>query len=319
MGNKQGAGAAALFLLTIAVLAAPGPPPAPPPQGGAQTRPAAGGAGAPGAQAGRGGGGRRAGGFVPGQQRPPGDPAQIARGKALYGINCTGCHGADLRGGDMGGPNLLRSQVALSDRSGESIVPIIQGSRQNAGMPAIDMSPTDGLAVAAYVRSIMETIGQQGTPPSVGLPPPSILAGNASEGQAYFAAKCGACHSVTGDLEGIASRYPDAKALQNAWVSGGGGRGRGGRGGAAAVGPSSARTVTVTVTLPSGAVEGQLVRIDDFLVTVGLADGTQRTFRRDGNVPKVEIHDPMKAHRDMLATYTDKDMHDVTAYLATLK
>ena len=80
-------------------------------------------------------GGRRSGGFVPGQQRPPGDPAQIARGKTLYGISCTGCHGADLRGGDMGGPNLLRSQVALSDQDGELIVPIIQGSRQNTGMP----------------------------------------------------------------------------------------------------------------------------------------------------------------------------------------
>ena len=64
---------------------------------------------------------------------------------------------------------------------------------------------------------------------------------------------------------------------------------------------------------------GQLVRIDDFLVTVGLADGTLRTFRRDGNVPKVELHDPMKAHRDMLSALTDKDMHDLTAYLVTLK
>src|SRR6266702_7779436 len=98
--------------------------------------------------AGRGGGGRRSGGFVPGQQRPPGDPVQIARGKTLYGISCTSCHGTDLRGGDLGGPNLLRSQVALSDQNGELIVPIIQGSRQNAGMPAIQMSPEDAKAVA---------------------------------------------------------------------------------------------------------------------------------------------------------------------------
>src|ERR1035438_2763194 len=75
-------------------------------------------------QGGRAGGGRRAGGFVPGQQRPPGDPSQIARGKTLYGISCTGCHGADLRGGDLGGPNLLRSQVALSDQDSELILPI---------------------------------------------------------------------------------------------------------------------------------------------------------------------------------------------------
>src|ERR1700741_2305907 len=112
-------------------------------------------------QGGRGAGGRRAGGFVPGQQRPPGDPAQIARGKTLYGISCTGCHGADLRGGDIGGPNLLRSQVALSDQDGELIVPIIEGSRQNAGMPAIPMSKEDAKAVAAYVRSIEATIGRQ--------------------------------------------------------------------------------------------------------------------------------------------------------------
>src|SRR5947207_15166885 len=127
-----------LFAMTIAVsarVAAQAPPPAAPPA-------------PPAAQGGRG----RVGGFVPGQQRPPGDPAQIARGKTLYGISCTVCHGADLRGGDLGGPNLLRAHVALSDREGELIVPIIQGSRQSAGMPAIQMSPADGATVAASVR-----------------------------------------------------------------------------------------------------------------------------------------------------------------------
>ena len=297
----QGLPVVTLFVLIVTAthLAAQGTPP--PPQGG---RGAA--------------GGRRPGGFVPGQQRPPGDPAQIARGKTIYGISCTSCHGADLRGGDMGGPNLLRSQVALVDREGETIVPIIQGSRQTSGMPAISMSPDDAHAVAAYVRSVLETIGTQGTPPGVGKEPPSVLVGNAGEGQAYFAAKCGSCHSATGDLQGIATKYPDPKMLQNVWVSGGGGR-RGGRGGAAQA-TSDARTVTVSVALSSGEnVEGRLVRIDDFLVTVGMADGSQRTFHRDGAVPKVEIHDPMKAHRDMLSVYTDKAMHDVTAYLVTLK
>jgi cytochrome c oxidase cbb3-type subunit 3 len=269
-------------------------------------------------QGGRGAGGRRAGGFVPGQQRPAGDPAQIARGKTLYGINCTGCHGADLRGGDIGGPNLLRSQVALSDRNGELIVPIIQGSRKDSGMPAVEMSPADGAAVAAYVHSVLETIGRQGTPPSVGQAAPSILVGNAIEGKAYFAAKCASCHSATGDLQGIATRIPDPKVLQNTWVAGGARGGRGGRGAAPA--ESNARTVTVAITLSSGErTEGRLVRIDDFLVTIGLPDGTQRTFRREGDMPKVEIHDPMQAHREMLAVYTDRDMHDVTAYLVTLK
>jgi cytochrome c oxidase cbb3-type subunit 3 len=263
-------------------------------------------------------GGRRPGGFVPGQQRPPGDPAQIARGKTLYGVSCTGCHGADLRGGDMGGPNLLRSQVALSDQDGELIDPIIQGSRQSSGMPAIPMSPADGKAVAAYVRSVLETIGRQGTPPSLGQAAPTILVGDATAGQAYFAAKCGSCHSATGDLQGIATRITDPKMLQNAWVSGGGGGRRGGRGGAS--GASSARTVTATITLPSGEkAEGRLVRIDDFLVTIAFPDGASRTYRRAGDAPKVEIHDPMQGHRDLLGVYTDKDMHDVTAYLVTLK
>ncbi len=76
----------------------------------------------------------------------------------------------------------------------------------------------------------------------------------------------------------------------------------------------------MTVALPSGEkVEGRLIRIDDFLVTVALDDGSQRTIARDGDVPQVDVHDPMKIHRDLMAVYTDKDIHDVTAYLVTLK
>ena len=260
---------------------------------------------------------RRFGGLVPGQQRPPGDPAQIARGKTLYGVSCNGCHGPDLRGGDMGGPNLLRSQVALSDQHGELILPIIEGARQNEGMPAIPMSPEDAQAVAAYIRSVVATIGNQGRPPSIGKAAPSVLVGDAVAGQAYFAAKCGSCHSATGDLQGIATKISDPKMLQNTWVTGGG---RGRRGAPPPGAPDSRRTIMVTVTMPSGEkVEGRLLRIDDFLVTVGFDDGSIRTIRREGDVPKVEVRDPMQAHRDLLSVYTDKDIHDVTAYLVTLK
>jgi cytochrome c oxidase cbb3-type subunit 3 len=302
MGDKNSLVAAALLGLAIATAARV--------TAQVQTPSAQRGPAIPGSQ-----GGRGVGGFVPGKERLAGDPSQIKRGKTLYGISCTGCHGADLRGGDLGGPNLLRSQVALSDQDGELILPIIQGSRQNAGMPEIPMSPQDGKAVAAYIRSVVETIGRQGMPPSIGLPPPSVLVGNASAGKAYFAAKCGGCHSTTGDLEGIATRIPDPKTLQNMWVAGGVPARR-----AAVPDAPSARTPAVTVTPPSGErVQGRLVRIDDFLVTVGLADGTVRTFRRDGEVPRVDVRDPMKTHRDLLAVYTDKDVHDVTAYLVTLK
>ena len=65
--------------------------------------------------------------------------------------------------------------------------------------------------------------------------------------------------------------------------------------------------------------EGRLVSHDDFLITIAEADGTQRTIRRNGDFPKLEIHDPMKAHRDMLLTLTDDDIHNLTAYLVTVK
>ena len=134
--------------------------------------------------------------------------------------------------------------------------------------------------------------------------------GNASEGKAYFATRCVACHSATGDLNGIASRIHDEKRLQDAWLAGE----------TREDDDDGAHTVNATVTLPTGEkVKGDLVHVDEFLVTVKLADGTQKTFRRTGDTPGVEIHDPLKVHRDMLAEYSDKDIHDVTAYLATLK
>jgi cytochrome c oxidase cbb3-type subunit 3 len=254
------------------------------------------------------------GGFIPGEQRKAGDPAAIERGKTLYGVQCTGCHGADLRGGDMGGPNLLRSQALLSDVDGEKITPILQGSRQDGGMPAFKLSPEDMKAVAAYLRSAALTIGRQGMPPTA-VAPASILVGDAKAGQQYFDARCASCHSATGDLKGIATRISDARALQNMWVSGGGGGGR--RRGPAA--ESSAPPVTATVSLPSGPITGRLLRIDDFEVSIMLDDGTVRSVRRAGAVPKVEIHDPLQPHRDLLAVYTDQDIHNITAYLASLK
>jgi cytochrome c oxidase cbb3-type subunit 3 len=254
----------------------------------------------------------------PAQQRPPGDPALIARGGTVYGIECRSCHGADLRGGDLGGPNLLRSQVVLNDQDGELFRPIINGSRQGLGMPAIKMSDEDVKAVAAYVHSIVATARGQGAPPAG---PPvvlNVLVGNATAGQSYFAAKCSACHSPTGDLAGIAAREPDATQLQNLWVSGGStGRGRG-----AGAGPARAgrREVTATVTLPGGQkVEGRLDRMDDFTITVTPDGEVPRTFRRDGDVPRVDVHDPLAGHQNLLPVYTDRDIHDVTAYLATLK
>jgi len=269
---------------------------------------------------GRGGGGRGGGGRAgrgpnfPQQTRPLASPDVIARGKAVYSVNCTACHGADLRGGDQGGPSLLRSLPALSDQHGEVIGPIVRGSRQDKGMPAFNLGDEDVTAVAEFIHSVLAKVGVQARPPGAVDPSTlNVLVGNAAAGEAYFHAKCASCHSVTGDLQGIGSRDSDPRMLQNSWVSGGGG-GRGGRGG------EGGKPMTVTVTLADGSkLEGVLVHKDDFLVTLTLADGTRRSVARDGDRPKVEVHDPNEAHKKLAPTLTDDDMHDVTAYLATVK
>jgi cytochrome c oxidase cbb3-type subunit 3 len=286
-------------------------PPAQPPQ----NPPPAPGTPAP-APAGREQGRGRGPGVFPAMQRPPADPAVVERGKSLFSVNCSACHGVDARGGQLGGPNLLRSQLVLMDQNGEQIAPVVQNGRPERGMPPFPLGADDIKAIAEFIHSLTAASQGQGSPPPTDLPPVNILVGDAAAGQAFFAAKCSGCHSPTGDLQGIATKVPDPKTLQNLWVSGGlgGGRGRG-RGGNA-----NGPVVTVTVTQPSGEkVEGRLLRIDDFLVSLVDADGSVRTFRRDGDVPKVEMHDPLEGHKSLLGVYTDKDMHDVTAYLVTLK
>jgi cytochrome c oxidase cbb3-type subunit III len=310
------AAAAMLLMMCIAVkLAAQGPPAPPAPAGQAP----AGGAPAPG---GRG----RGQATFPAQQRPPGDPVVIARGKQLFEVNCRLCHGADLRGGDMGGVNLLRSNLVLTDQHGELILPVVHNGRQTPGMPPMPPFPQipddDVKAIAEYIHSVAATMRGQGNPPPGSEPVVlNIVVGDANAGRAYFQAKCASCHSPTGDLQGIGMRYADPVQLQNSWVAGGGGRGGRGRGAAAAGGGAArGRELTVTVTQASGQkVEGRLDRLDDFLVVLTPADGVQRSFRRDGDVPKVELHDPLAGHKQLLPVYTDKDIHDVTAYLVTLK
>ncbi len=230
----------------------------------------------------RGRGGQQA--VFPAQQRPPGDPALIEKGKGLYSINCSACHGADLRGGGMGGPNLLRSQVVLMDQQGELILPIVHGERKERGMPALPLQDEEVRAVAEFIHSVLSTSRGQGAPPESDAPPPNPIVGDAAAGQAYFAAKCSSCHSPTGDLKGIATANPEGKELQNLWVSGmgGGGRGGGGRRGRGAAGTPDPKAPTATVTLPSGEkIEGPIVRMDNFLITISQADGRQRTIPRD--------------------------------------
>ena len=290
------------------------PPPAAP-AGAPQTPAPAGPPAGRGQPPGQGRGGGRA--TFPAQQRTLADAATVARGKTLYEINCRACHGGDLRGGDIGGPNLLRSQLVLNDQHGELIVPVVKNGRQNPGMPpmpALPLGEEDVKAIAEFIHSVAFTMRGQGSPPPGEEVELNIVVGDAQAGEAYFTAKCASCHSASGDLKGVGERIASPLQLQNTWITGGGGRGRGGAGG-----PVS-RPVTVSVAMQDGSkVEGRLVRIDDFYVVVGLENGSMRTIRRTGDTPKVTIDDPLEGHRKLLTVYTDKDIHDVTAYLVTLK
>jgi cytochrome c oxidase cbb3-type subunit III len=227
------------------------------------------------------------------------DPAAVERGRTLYTLNgCSFCHGKDTRGGD-GGPNLLRSQRVLRDQNGELIAEVVLKGVANTAMPAFSLKQTDISDIAQFLRSFEVSGGD-----SAREHPTSILTGDAKAGRRYFRSYCAACHSVDGDLRGLASKYREPRVLQQHWLMPTGGASR----------------FTVVVSSPgSTPTAGTLIRIDEFLVTVELVDGTQRTFERQGAVPKVDVHDPLAAHKALLPLYADKNIHDVTAYLENLK
>lgn len=242
-------------------------------------------------------------------QHAQADQATIDRGKALYGVNCAGCHGSDARGGE-GGPMLLRSQIVLNDQNGETLATIVQSGR--GAMPKFNLAPAQISDIAAFLHSF-----RVGGYDVSRMTPPSIVTGDPQAGEAYFNATCRSCHSAAGDLKGIASKITDPKQLQQTWLMPGGGRAGFRPGGAPR---TDVPPTTVTVTLPGGQlVEGHLDRIDDFFVTLTDKEGAQRTFARNGATPKVAIHDPLQPHKDLLRTYSDKDIHNLTAYLVTLK
>jgi hypothetical protein len=130
--------------------------------------------------------------------------------------------------------------------------------------------------------------------------------------EAYFngAGGCKSCHSVTGDLAHIGTKYqPDQLQTRFVWP-GPGGFGGGGRG--------AARPQKVTVTLPNGQViPGTVKQMDDINISIYDASGSYRSWPREGL--KVEVEDRLAGHRQLLDKYTDADMHNLTAYLVTLK
>jgi cytochrome c oxidase cbb3-type subunit III len=236
--------------------------------------------------------------------RPSADPAVVARGRQIFSANCSFCHGSDARGGE-GGPNLIRSELVLDDNNGELITTVVQNGRPDKGMPKFDLSKEDIASIATFIHS-MPVGGRAATTGTV-----NPLVGDAKAGEAYFnsAGKCATCHSITGDLDGIGARYTDVRALQGAMLSGE-------RRGESSESPR--KTVTVTLR-DEQTVEGTLYQIDDFIVSLVDANGNYHSYVRQGDSPKVVIKDPSQPHLDMLRTLKDDDIHNLTAYLVTLK
>jgi cytochrome c oxidase cbb3-type subunit III len=241
--------------------------------------------------------------------RAAADPAVVQRGRQIFSANCSFCHGSDARGGE-GGPNLIRSELVLNDKNGELIATVVQNGRPDKGMPKFDLSLEEIASIAAFIHSM--PVG--GRAETTGVVDP--LVGDAKAGEAYFngPGKCAGCHSVSGDLTGIGAKYTDVRALQGAMLSGGAAVTQGYAGL-----PASART-TVTVTMQSGeTVQGQLDQIDDFMVALTDSDGNYHSYVRHGDSPKVTISNPLQPHFDMLRNFKDEDIHNLTAYLVTLK
>jgi len=202
--------------------------------------------------------------------------------------------------------------VVLRDQNGELITPIVQNGIPDQGMPKFALSAADITDIAAWLHS--QPLSDRGAPTTL-----DILVGNARDGEAYFngAGHCTQCHSTTGDLARIGSRY-EPKTIQNLIVSGGGvGVRRRSRGSAP---PVKMPPISVTVTFPSGQrVQGELDHVSAFVVALREPDGTYRSFARHDSIPKVVVTNPLQWHIDMLPQWRDADIHNLTAYLVTLK
>lgn len=238
------------------------------------------------------------------------DSAAFERGGKVFGAYCAGCHGVAGKGGP-GAPDLIRSVLVLDDEKGILIGPVIREGRPDKGMPKLPLTEPQIADVVAWLHVRTYSAGHRGTY-TYG----DVVTGDAHKGEAYFngAGKCSTCHSATGDLAGIAKKY-DAFSLQARWLQP---RSRSRNPNAAKA--SSAAATTVKVTLPGGeSFSGTLDRIDDFTISLRDSAGQFRSFARDGDSPKVEVNDPLKAHNDLLHQYSDADIHNMTAYLVTLK
>ena len=228
-------------------------------------------------------------------QRSP----EVTSGEALFHQNCAFCHGRDAMGGETG-PDLTQSKLVLGDKTGEAIATVVHEGRPEKKMPSFSFSSQEVTSLVAFIRyRVQEAAAHPGGRRGVAIE--DLQTGNADAGKAYFngAGGCSKCHSPTGDLAGIARRYQGLQLEMQMLY------------------PEHARG-KLTVTLPSGEkITGVLAYKDEF--TVGLRDenGAYRSWSTTR--VKYTIDDPAEAHAEQFPKYTDDDIHNLMAYLQTLR
>ncbi len=235
------------------------------------------------------------------EQRDPMKIENVQRGMAQFQRSCAICHGKEAAGGV--GPNLVQSSLVRHDENGNLIAPVIQEGRVDKGMPAFPlMTASDISDLVAFlharvdVASVSSSNGLAG-----GYSLQQLLTGNADEGKQYFngSGGCISCHSPTGDLAGIAGKY-SPEELETTFLY------------------PREHHVTATISLPSGKkVHGKLLHLDAFYVAILNDDGWYCSWPLQET--KVQVKDPLAGHLKLLQKYTDKDIHNVFAYLETLK
>ena len=248
----------------------------------------------------------------PASQRPPQTKApqsfprdQVVAGRTQFGSQCGFCHGRDAAGG-AGGPDLTRSVLVAEDVRGDRLGPFIRSGRPDRGMPAFPLSDSDLAAVVAFIhdqklQADLSVGGRRSVDAT------DLESGNAAAGKRYFDAACARCHSATGDLAGVAMRLQGLTLLQRMLYPSAAGRGSSGR-----------APQTVTVTLPSGlAITGRLAYRDEFTIAITDAAGWFRSW--PASQVRFTLDDPLQAHVEQLGKYSDDDMHNVLAYLQTLR
>ncbi len=225
--------------------------------------------------------------------------ALVERGGPVFLQQCGFCHGRDAGGGEDG-PDLTRSKLVAGDVAGDKIAPVIREGRPEKGMPRFSLPEAEIAAVVAFIHD-QKTKAEALVGTRRGVDVADLQTGNVEAGKIYFngAGKCASCHSPTGDLAGVAKRFEGLKLEERMLY------------------PKGAKA-KITVTLASGeTITGDLVYQDEF--TVGLKDAAHHYRSWSVKNLKFSIEAPAEAHAEMLAKYTDDDIHNLMAYIQTLR